>query len=403
MGEFVKGIKLCYNYMKHGGFALIAKTEYNVLRWYPFAEWKGSTMNIVNTIIAPAFVISLLMFVHELGHFIVTKLAGIPVEEFGFGLPPRLLTLGKLRGTEYTINAIPFGAFVRPLGEDDPTQPGGLASKGKLVRAAVVAAGPAMNMFLAIALFAAMFVIGVPSPTEGVGAGIYGVEPDSPAARAGLQVGDTILQVDDFILQETNDLSKYITPKAGEEIALIVRREGGVLPTPLRLTPRVNPPEDQGAMGVRYGPPLAKISYPWWQAIPLGVRHAFTLLGAMFMGLVEMLRGMLRGVMVPEVAGPIGIAQVTGEIAKSGLLSLMEFIGLLSVNLAVVNLLPFPPLDGSRLILIVLEILRGGRRVDPEKERLVQVIGMAVLVSLMLLISYFDLLRLFSGQSILPR
>ena len=107
--------------------------------------------------------------------------------------------------------------------------------------------------------------------------------------------------------------------------------------------------------------------------------------------------------MVPEVAGPIGIAQVTGEIAKSGLLSLMEFIGLLSVNLAVVNLLPFPPLDGSRLILIVLEILRGGRRVDPEKERLVQVIGMAVLVSLMLLISYFDLLRLFSGQSILPR
>lgn len=356
-------------------------------------------MNIVNTIIAPIFVLSLLMFVHELGHFIVAKLAGIPVEEFGFGLPPRLLTLGNIGGTEYTINAIPFGAFVRPLGENDPSQPGGFASRGKLVRAGTLAAGPAMNMFLAIALFAAMFAIGIPAPTEGAGAGIYWVEPDSPAARAGLQVGDTILQVDDFVLQEANDLREYVAHKAGEEISLVVRRGGKVLPTPLHLTPRVNPPEGQGAMGVKYGPPLAKISYPWWQAIPMGFRHAFTLLGAMFLVLVEI----LRGVMVPEVTGPIGIAQITGEIAKSGLLNLMEFTGLLSVNLAVVNLLPFPPLDGSRLILIVLEILRGGKRVDPEKERLVQVIGMAVLVSLMILISYFDLLRLFSGQSLLSR
>ncbi|HID86278.1 MAG TPA: RIP metalloprotease RseP [Anaerolineae bacterium] len=356
-------------------------------------------MNIVNTIIAPAFVISLLMFVHELGHFIAAKLSDIPVEEFGFGLPPRLLTLGRLGETEYTINAIPFGAFVRPLGEDDPSQPGGFASRGKLVRASVLAAGPAMNFFLAIALFAAMFAIGVPAPAGGAGAGVYWVEPDSPAAQAGLQVGDTILQVDDLVLQEINDLREYVARKAGEEITLIVKRKGEVLPTPLRLTPRVNPPEGQGAMGIRYGPPLTKISYPWWQAIPLGVRHAFTLLGAMFVVLVEI----LRGVMAPEVAGPIGIAQIAGEVAKSGLLNLMEFTGLLSVNLAVVNLLPFPPLDGSRLILIVLELLRGGKRVDPEKERLVQVIGMAVLVSLMLLISYFDLLRLLSGQPILPR
>jgi regulator of sigma E protease len=356
-------------------------------------------MNIVNTIIAPAFVISLLMFVHELGHFIASKLAGIPVEEFGFGLPPRLLTLGKIGETEYTINAIPFGAFVRPLGEDDPSQPGGFSSRGKRVRATVLVAGPAMNMFLAVALFAALFVIGVPAPTEGAGAGIYWVEPDSPAERVGLRVGDTILQVDDLVLQEEGDLSEYVNRKAGEEITLIVRRDGKVLPTPLRLTPRVNPPEGQGAMGVGYGSPLAKVSYPWWQAIPLGFRYAFTLLGAMFMVLV----GILRGMMAPEVAGPIGIAQLTGEVAKSGLLNLIEFTGLLSINLAVVNLLPFPPFDGGRLLLIVLEVLRGGKRVDPEKEKLVQVIGMAVLVGLMLLISYFDLLRLFSGQSILPR
>ena len=350
------------------------------------------------TIIAFLLVFSLLVFVHELGHFTVAKLTGIRVEEFGLGYPPRLLTIARRGDTEYTLNAIPFGGFVRMLGEEDPSHPDSFAAKSKSARAGALLAGPAMNMFLAIALFAAMFTIGVPAPIEGAGAGIYWVEPDSPAARAGLQVGDTILQVDDIVLQETSDLGECVTRKAGEEITLIVRREGEVLPAPLRLTPRVNPPEGQGAIGVRYGPPLAKISYPWWQAIPLGFRHAFTLLGAMFMILVEM----LRGVMVPEVAGPIGIAQIIGESAKSGLVALMDRTAFLSIQLAIFNLLPFPGLDGGRLAFIALEALRGGKRVTPEKEGLIHLVGLAILIGLMLIVSYQDIARLLSGQPILP-
>jgi len=350
------------------------------------------------TIIAFLLVLSLLVFVHEFGHFIVAKLTGIKVEEFGFGYPPRILTIARRGGTEYTLNAIPFGGFVRMLGEEDPSHPDSFAAKSKLTRAAALLAGPAMNMLLAIALFAAMFAIGFSAPIEGAGAVIYWVEPDSPAARAGLQVGDTILQIDDVVLQETIDLRECVTRKAGEEITLIVRRGGEVLPTPLRLTPRVNPPEGQGAMGVRYGPPLAKVSYPWWQAILLGFRHVFALLGAMFMFLVEM----LRGVMVLEVAGPIGIAQIIGESVKSGLVDLIDRTASLSVSLAIFNLIPFPALDGGRLAFIALEALRRGKRVAPEKEGLIHLVGLAILIGLMLVVSYNDIVRLLSGQPILP-
>ncbi|MFQ6057368.1 MAG: RIP metalloprotease RseP [Anaerolineae bacterium] len=355
---------------------------------------------MVTTIVSFVFVLGILIFVHELGHFLVAKRVRIKVEEFGFGYPPRLFTIAKIGETEYTLNALlPLGGFVRVVDDGDPNQPGSFASKGKLARASFLAAGPTMNMLLAVALFGAMFMAGVPRPAEGVGAGIYWVEPGSPAAQAGLQVGDTVLQVDDFPIQDPNDLKEYISDKVGQEISLTVRRRGKTLPTPLKLTPRVNPPEGQGAMGVQFGPPLETISYPWWQAIAMGFRHTLTLLATMLVGLVQILRGM----MVPEVAGPIGIAQITGEIAKSGLVNLMEFIAVLSVNLAIINLLPFPALDGGRLVFVILEALRGGRKIDPQKEKLVHIIGMAIILSLMLLISYFDLLRLFSGQSLLPR
>ena len=354
---------------------------------------------MLTTVLWFIVVLGVLVFVHELGHFILAKRWGITVEEFGIGYPPRLFKIAEIDGTEYTINLLPLGGFVRLAGEEDPTVPGSFASKSRLARATTLIAGPAMNVFLAIGLYAAVFTIGAPVPVpDKPGVGIYEVETGSPADRAGLRTGDTILKVDDLTLGPgaVEELKAYVDANAGTPIRLIVERDGKVL-EPITLVPRVNPGENRGAMGVRIGAALVHKSYPVWESILLGAQKTVRLVVL----IMAVLGDILRGSAALEIAGPLGIAQATGEVARSGIIWLMDFTALLSVNLALINMLPFPALDGGRLIFVILEALRGGRRVDPRKERLVHIIGMAVLLSLMLFVSYFDLLRILSGRSIL--
>ena len=198
------------------------------------------------TIIAFLLVFSLLVFVHELGHFTVAKLTGIRVEEFGFGYPPRLLTIARRGDTEYTLNAIPFGGFVRMLGEEDPSHPDSFASKNMLVRAADLLAGSLMNIVLAVLLFIGIGLVGFDIPTGSVA--IVGVAPGSPAAGAGLQEGDTILSIDGLIVRNTYELSRHTTDRLGEEVTLSIKRGEDTMP--VRLTPRREPPANEGAMGV---------------------------------------------------------------------------------------------------------------------------------------------------------
>jgi regulator of sigma E protease len=349
------------------------------------------------TLIAFLLVFSLLVFVHELGHFTVAKLAGIRVEEFGLGYPPRLLTIARRGDTEYTINAIPFGGFVRMLGEEDPSQTDSFAAKSKLARTGTLLAGPLMNIVLAFVLFMGVGLIGFDIPIGSVA--IIGVAPGSPAAEAGLQEGDTMLSIDGLTVRNTYELSRYTSERLGEEVTLSVKRGEETLP--VRLTPRQEPPANEGAMGVMIQTVdivgADKLRYSLWEAIPMAGRMIVGVIAAIFSGLA----GMIQGVIAPDIAGPIGIAAVTGEIAKAGLIALTQFTAFLSIQLAIFNLLPFPGLDGGRLAFIALEALRGGKRVAPEKEGLFHLVGLAILIGLMLIVSYQDVARLLSGQPIL--
>jgi regulator of sigma E protease len=340
-----------------------------------------------------------LVLAHEFGHFILAKLSHIRIEEFGLGYPPRLLRLAKIGETEYTLNALPLGGFVRLAGEEDPTLPDSFASKSWYARAGTLIAGPAMNLILAGLLLAFLFSwSGVPKPLHGQGVIINTVIQGSPAAEAGLQTGDTILQIDGRYLEDTTDLQTYIRAHANQEVQMIVSRDGQILPTPIALTPRVNPPENEGPLGIGISMPTETVRYPWYQSIPLGFQYAFQIATLM----IDQLSKMIRGMVAPDLAGPIGIASLTQQAAQTGADSLIYLAALLSVNLAFINLLPFPALDGGRLLFIFIEVLRGGRRVDPAKERFVHLVGMVFLLSLMLVISFFDVQRLVGGQLGLP-
>lgn len=351
-------------------------------------------MVAVATILAFVIVFSIVVFIHELGHFSVAKLAGVRVEEFGFGFPPRLLRLGRRGDTEYTINAIPIGGFVRVVSDDNPDDPRSLARKSAWVRGAFLLAGPAMNVVLAALLFAASFMMGVLQPAmDKPGVGIYEVAAGSPAATAGLRLGDVILAVNGEPVNTPEALVKVINAHLGEEVALTVEREGAELAAPVRLVPRPNPPPNEGAMGVRTGPALERSRYPLGRALLLGLQRTLDTVLLMLGGLAAMVRGQAP----VDLAGPIGIAQATGQVVRSGLVQVVEWTGFLSVNLFILNLLPIPALDGGRLIFVGLELLRGGRRVDPQKEGLVHMVGIVVLLGLFLVVSYFDLIRLVQG------
>ncbi len=335
-------------------------------------------------------VFSVLILFHEMGHLLAAKAAGVTVEEFGFGYPPRLLTLGHWGGTLLTINALPFGGFVR-MNEDDPSVEGSLANKPRWVRALVLGAGSLMNLVLAIILFSATFLLGAPTPVEGPGAGVYAVVPGSPAHQAGIAPGDTLVAIGGVEVQDVDQAIALIQAHVGEPVEIQWRRDGRLLP-PVTVTPRRDPPPNEGSLGVALGLPLERQSYPLWQAVPLGVRTALDVVGAMYAAL----RDALVGEIPFEVSGPVGIYQYTAEAAETGLARLLEFTGLLSVNLFLLNLLPLPALDGGRLVFVLLEWVRGGRRVSPEKEGMVHFVGMVILVLFMVVVTYMDVQRLLN-------
>ena len=435
--------------------------------------------NGINLLIFAA-ILGVLVFVHELGHFAVAKRLGIPVLEFGFGFPPRVWRFMKRGETEYTINAIPLGGFVRLLGEEDPTVPGGFASAKISIRVPVLLAGVTMNFILALLVFTLTAFITPPYVTVQTTT-ITEVTPNSPAALAGLGVGDTIVAVNGRnIKNDYPTFRQIVSQNAGHEVTLAVIRKDKTQES-IKVVPRVNPPANEGALGIRldgwngirvtsvasdsivdkagvragdvvvlfFEPqrlvdqntleqytqahPGAKIelrirrgndlSDPISVQIPqtvdsqnaaLGLDLQTSLLEAPVKAAQDMwnivvsipaLFGQVFAGTVPVNAfvGPVGIFQFTGEVAqRGGPVALLQLLALLSLNLAIVNLLPFPALDGGRLVFVALEWLRGGKKIDPQKEGLVHLVGLAILLGLMLIISYFDVARLIAGQPILP-
>ncbi len=307
-------------------------------------------------------------------------------------LPDRVVLADMI----YSVNWLPLGGFVRLSGENNPAAPGSLARRGLGQRAIVLAAGSAMNALFPIVAFAIMFMV---PHTEMVGgsAEITSVAPNSPAADAGLMPGDRVVQVGDRSPGTPQELPREVRLAAGTEMIWVVERDGQQRVA--QVTPRVDPPPGQGAVGITFSivdqQEVRKIEPPW-TAARLGVTSTWDMLTLMG----REIRGWFGGGRGPELSGPIGIAQITGEVTRQGGLQGWVLVAiLLSINLAILNILPVPMLDGGRLLFVFIEWIRGGKRVPSEKEGLVHLIGFVALLALVVAISANDIMRLVRGIS----
>lgn len=350
---------------------------------------------ILITIVVFLGVLALLILVHELGHFGTAKAFGIKVEEFGLGFPPRLIGI-KRGGTLYSLNAIPLGGFTKMAGEEDPKVKGSLASKSVGTRLIVLSAGSIMNLLLPLVLFSIAFMIPhqvVMEPTL-----VKIVNPGSPAAAAGIEVGDTILGVNGKPVNNFSELHRYTQLNLGKEINILVEHSDSTREE-VQLIPRWKPPENEGAIGIERDIEFALSNRttvsqhePFWRAIPMGASECVEV----FVLIKNEVLKWVTGATAPQVTGPVGIAQITGEAVQAGVSPLLEFTGFISINLAIINILPLPALDGGRIAFVLLEWVRRGKRVSPKTEGLVHLVGFAMLMALILVITYQDIIRIIS-------
>lgn len=354
--------------------------------------------SILSTGITFFVILSILVFIHELGHFLVAKWAGILVEEFGFGLPPRLF--GKKIGeTMYSINVLPIGGFVKLYGEDadEPKKANipdrrSFTKKSKKIRAVILVAGVCMNFVLAVGITTYLLTQGVPEPSGSVH--IERVQEGSPAQDVGLREGDTIVTIEGQTVHTPRDLIESTKKYLGTTVTLDVIRDGREME--VNVLARKDPPQGQGSIGVAISD-LETVFYPPEkapvEAIKINVWRAKEMLKGIGFLLFRVIT--LQPVQ-EEVAGPIGIAAVTGEAVKFGFKAVLEFMSILSLNLAVINILPIPALDGGRLAFLFAEKILG-RKLRPAFEQKTHQLGMIILIFLILLISINDILRLARG------
>ncbi len=366
------------------------------------------------TIVAFILILSVLVLVHELGHYIVAKLFKIKVEEFGFGFPPRVF--GKKIGeTIYSINLLPIGGFVKLYGEDDAG--GGslgiknkelsIKEKGELDRAffarplwqriSVVVAGVAMNFLLAVVLISTLFATsGVAVPTDNVL--VNDVQTGSPAEAAGILVDDEITAVNGQKVNTSEEFIKMVDASSGKEISLLILRDNNKIN--VSLTPRVDVPEGEGPIGVVISSVQIK-KYSWLEAPFYGTLEAVNFSRLIIVGLGTLVTDLFTTGHAEGVAGPVGVAQLTGIVVENGIIATLWFVSLLSLNLAVLNILPIPALDGGRFFFQLIELITR-KKVSPKYEGYAHAAGLIILLSLMVLITVFDVGRIIAGQSLIP-
>jgi regulator of sigma E protease len=361
----------------------------------------------MNTIISFAIVLGLLIFVHEFGHFIWAKFFGVKVLKFSLGFGPKLISR-QFGETEYLISAFPLGGYVKMFGEN----PGELAeerlSPGELKRSfatrpvwqrfIIVAGGPVFNLIFAMFLFfIIVLVAGMPQPVDTTTIG--GVGLDTPAAEAGLQEGDTILAIDGKETRRWEDVSMLIKNSDGREVVLTLRREGQTLE--VAVTPRMETTRNifGEEVGERYMVGIARSEEVIYErvgfikALQAGISQTWSWMYLTVMGLVKIIQ---KVVPASELGGPILIAKIAGERMEAGWINFLYFMGVLSVNLGILNLLPIPILDGGHLVFFSVEaILR--KPLNLRTMEILQQIGLVLLGTLMIFVFYNDLVRVFSG------
>lgn len=346
------------------------------------------------TALAIVFVFGLLVMVHELGHFLVAKWAGIRVLEFSFGFGPKLVGY-KGRETFYAIRLIPLGGFVRLYGMDpepdergqaiigSPNDPYSYMNKPVWKRMAVIAAGPIMNFILAVVLFVAVFAyLGIPAEGKAIGSLAEG----KPAVTAGLQAGDRIIAVDNTPTPDWDTLTQAIHSKPNQELVLTVERQGQT--RTVTLTTEKDAQTGYGMIGI--GPEIVYERVPILQTLRFGFSRTIEFTKFIVVTLAQMITRQIPA----DVGGPVAIAKAIGEGAQAGFSNLLGLTGVLSIQLGLLNLFPIPALDGSRLVFLAIEGLRR-KPLNPEKENLIHLVGFVLLLALMIAITYRDILNLF--------
>jgi regulator of sigma E protease len=433
-------------------------------------------------------ILAVLILVHEIGHFVAARLIGVKVEEFGIGIPPRIKGWRR-NGVLWSLNWIPFGGFVKVLGEDGKTMdPQSINAKSPAKRAFFLVAGSAMNFLLAFVLM--ILVVGFQGVSHS-NVYIASVVPGSPAETAGWQAGDRIIEVAGVPVESSADVGQRAREFSGNPMSVVVERNGELVET--SVVPRVNPPAGEGPTGVGisdsalsdvtvegtiatspaseaglqpgdrlvavgseqisdpYALQFALMSasgttvpvevarggeqitvsldvpildaegdlleqlgldlaikprfdrVPLGSIIPVGIAQAWEQAGQMLSGIRDLFTGRAP---LDQIAGPLGMGQITSEIVSASPLplwvTLAQLAILLSLNLAVLNLLPLPALDGGRLLFVIVEILRGGKKLAPEREGIVHVAGLILLLGFMVIVLVLDALRIYEGRSFLP-
>jgi regulator of sigma E protease len=322
----------------------------------------------------------ILIILHEFGHFIAARSLKIEVEEFGIGFPPRAMKLFRAWGTDFTLNWLPLGGFVRPKGENDPTVEGGLAAANPWKRLIVLFAGPGMNILIALILGAVLFYqMGKPVTDRVL---ILDVAQNSPAEQAGLIAGDLILSVNGTPIDGQLTLQEQISANLGKATILVYLREGQEYT--VSLVPRENPPEGQGAIGIRMSSPTVPISVP--EAIKQGANAT----AENITGLLRLPIRMASGQATPEegrLVGYRGMFEIYREIQSP-----LWFFMAISISLGVINLFPIPALDGGRILLTLPEILFR-RRVPPKFENAIHMVGFTLLLILLIYINIQDFIN----------
>jgi regulator of sigma E protease len=396
---------------------------------------------MILTILIFIIILGILVFVHEFGHFVVAKRSGMKIDEFGFGFPPRLVGIQKTNGkwrwvwghrsplpnpppqgegimrgvtavssplrgeagggddnTVYSINWIPLGGFVKILGEDNEHKedPRSFINRPAKNRFFTLIAGVTMNLLLAWALISIGHIVGLPVAVDDIGGlpryaifkdkkiGITEVVPDLPAFQAGVKAGDIVVSVDNQTFDSVEALRSYIRVHAGQTFNFQITRSDSKLN--LQINSLAQPPEGQGPTGIALAY-FGKLSTPWYLAFWEGAKTTSITIQNIFIGIYQLITGELSW---KVLGGPVKIAQLTGEASRMGFIYIMQFTAFLSLNLAILNFLPFPALDGGRILLLIIEKVRR-RRNNPKVEQILNTAGFIFLILLMILVTIKDI------------
>jgi regulator of sigma E protease len=352
-------------------------------------------------------ILAVLILTHELGHFIFAKLSGVKVEEFGFGFPPKLFSFRRGE-TLYSVNAIPFGGFVKIYGENNEgiDDKRSFISQKNYIKTLILVAGVLFNLLLTWPIFTAGYLIGTPVSVDnsGISGGslsnrgvmILEVQANTPAEAVGLKPGDYLLKFssnkETLVVSDIKSVQNFIAQHTGKEIQIDYSRGGKNFSA--KATPLENPAPGNGSLGIAMDY-VATLKLPFLQAVWEGLKTTIRLTGLVAQALGNFfVHIFINKEVLNQVAGPVGIATIVSNTAQSGFIFILQLIALLSINLALINIIPFPALDGGRLLFLLIEFIKG-KPISQKTTNLANNIGFSILIILMLIITYRDILRLF--------